>query len=256
MNDQMIICKNLIQTDKIESLSEWFDKCPPQKGIAHWKDGRSAKETAKLWLSTIPTEFQEIVKPFGLKFNVCSPEYVTRFDKNGGNGRNHDLIILAEDEVAKPVVISIESKVDETYGDTVSITYNKAEKRFKKNERSLGIQRIIDLKSALFGDNHDDLSHIRYQLITAVAGTIAEAKKQKAKTAILLIQTFITSEIDNKKHQTNQKDLDNFINVFSYSVYNSMNDGQLLGPLRIANKTEFLDSIIDLWIGKYSIKLA
>ena len=58
MNDQMIICKNLIQTDKIESLSEWFDKCPPQKGIAHWKDGRSAKETAKLWLSAIPAEFQ------------------------------------------------------------------------------------------------------------------------------------------------------------------------------------------------------
>lgn len=256
MNNQMIICKNLIQTDKIESLTEWFDKCPPQKGIAHWKDGRSAKETAKLWLSTIPAEFLEIVKPFDLKFNVCSPEYVTKFDKNGGNGRNHDLIILAENEATKPVVITIESKVDEPYGDSVSITYNKAEKRFEKNERSLGIKRIIDLEFALFGDKHNDLSHIRYQLITAVAGTIAEAKKQKTKTAILLIQTSITSDIDENKYEANQKDLDSFLYAFSSGAYNSIKDGQLLGPLRISNNTKFLNSNIDLWIGKYSIELA
>ena len=35
----------------IRSLEEWFQYAPPAKGDKHWKDGRSAKELAKAWIS-------------------------------------------------------------------------------------------------------------------------------------------------------------------------------------------------------------
>jgi len=255
MVDKMIRCKNLLIHDHIESLNEWFVKCPPQGKEKHWKDGRSAKETAKHWVYTMPQTFKEILEFWKLKFNICSPEYVTTFDKNGGNGRNHDLLILAENENKEPVVISIESKADEPFGDTISDTIKAADERFKRSPNSKGLCRIKELRIALFGSEDDSQLSLRYQLLTAVAGTIAETKKLKAKYAIFLVQTFISEEIDEKRHSQNQKDLNSFIKHFSKSEYTEIPDSQLIGPFRIISKTKYLPDDIDLWIGKFNIEI-
>lgn len=255
MIDKMIRCKKLNVNDRIESICEWFYKCPPMGKEKQWKDGRSAKETAKHWVYTIPQLFKDVLKPFKLKYKVCSPEYVTTFDTNGGNGRNHDLLILAENENKEKVVVSIESKADEPFGDTVSETIKAAEERIKKNSNSKGLKRISELRIALFGKEDDSQLKLRYQLLTAVAGTIAEAKKQNAKSAIFLVQTFISDEIDNKKHLQNQNDLDAFITLFSNSKYTDIHNNQLIGPFRIISNTKYLSDDIDLWIGKYNIEI-
>lgn len=255
MIDKMIRCKDLKPHNHIESLNEWFVKCPPTGKEKQWKDGRSAKETAKHWVYTIPQPFKEILKHWNLKFNVCSPEHISTFDSNGGNGRNHDLLIVAENENREPVVISIESKADEPFGDTISDTINAAEERLKKSPNSKGLERIKELRIALFGKEDDSQLSLRYQLITAVAGTIAEAKKQNAKSAIFFVQTFVSDEIDNKKHIKNQNDLDSFINLFSKSKHNTIKTNQVFGPFRISSKTDYLPEDIDLWIGKYNIEI-
>src|SRR5918997_1066937 len=36
--------------DEIVDLDSWFEHAPPEKGLAQWKDGFSAKEQAKAWL--------------------------------------------------------------------------------------------------------------------------------------------------------------------------------------------------------------
>ena len=150
---------------------------------------------------------------------------------------------------------SIESKADEPFGDTISEIIKKAEKRKEDTPNSKGLIRISELRIALFGEEDDSQLKLRYQLITAVAGTIAEAKKQNAKSAIFLVQTFISDEIDNKKHLQNQNDLDTFITLFSNSEYTKIHNNQLIGPLKIISNTKYLSDDIDLWIGKYNIEI-
>ncbi|GHU13718.1 hypothetical protein AGMMS50225_24210 [Betaproteobacteria bacterium] len=36
---------------EITNLEEWFNYCPPKKGLEQWVDNRSAKEMAKFWLN-------------------------------------------------------------------------------------------------------------------------------------------------------------------------------------------------------------
>lgn len=255
MIDSMIRCKDLFQNDHIGSVNEWFVKCPPTGKAIHWKDGRSAKETAKHWVYTIPQPFKDILKDWELKFNICSPEFESTFDSNGGNGRNHDLLILAENKLKAPIVISIELKADESFDATLSEAIKKAEENKMKNPKSKGLIRIEELRKTLFGEVNDNQLNLRYQLLTAVAGTIAEAKKQNSKSSFFLIQTFVSEEIDKKKHKQNQDDLDAFINIFSKGKITEILDNKLIGPLHLDTKTKYLAKDIDLWIGKYNIEI-
>jgi len=255
MIDKMIRCKGLTPNDHIRSLNEWFIKCPPEGKERHWVDGRSAKETAKHWVYTIPQPFKDILKPFMLTYKLCSPEFVTHFDSYRGNGRNHDLLILAENDNKQPVVISIESKVDEEFDKTLEKAIKKALLEKQKNPNSRAKERIDELRANLMGNINDEQLKLRYQLLTATAGVIAEAKIQNAKTAILLVQTFISDEINKKKHQQNQADLNAFITLLTKDEYKSIENDKLVGPIKISKETDKISKEIDLWIGKYEIEI-
>jgi hypothetical protein len=252
MIDEMIRCEKLDSKSKIRSLCEWYDRCPPKGKLKHWKDGRSAKETAKHWLHTIPQPFKDLLKNHQLKYILCSPEFESKFDSYK-NGRNHDLLILAKNNNSKNVVISIESKADEPFGDTVSSTLATAEKEIIKNLKSKALNRINELRIALFGELNDNQLEFRYQLLTAVAGTIAEAKNKNAKTAYFLVQTFIEQE--NNKHKLNNDDLNHFLSVFTKSNYTKLENNQILGPFRVAKGSDLISDDIELFIGKYEIKI-
>lgn len=251
----MIRCKDLDKKNKIDCLYQWFDKCPPQGGRRHWKDGRSAKETAKYWLHIIPSEFKILLKPFDLNFRLCSPEFVSKFDKYLGNHRNHDLLIIAEDQHKTNVVISIESKVDESFGDIVSARVAAAKTELTKNLRSKALNRIEDLRKDLFGNVSTVQLGLRYQLLTAIAGTLSEAKKQNAKTAFFIVQTFVSKEIDRKKYLRNQKDLDDFLDIISGGKYKVIKEGDILGPFSVPGNKVYIPCDVELWIGKYSIQI-
>ncbi len=255
MIDKMIRCKNLTASNEIESLHEWFYKCPPQGKMKHWKDGRSAKETAKHWVHTIPQPFKDLLKERQLNYLLCSPESVSKFDAYGGNGRNHDLLLLAKDKDSKKAVISIESKVDESFGDTLSKRIVAAGKKKIEKPTSKALDRISELRIALFGMENENQLDLRYQLLTAVAGTIAEAKKQGATSAYFLVQTFISDEIDSNKHNQNKEDLNKFLKVFTKEKYSKIENNEILGPFKIETNNEYLSNDIDLWIGKYEIEI-
>lgn len=253
MIDKMIRCKNLDKCDSIETIHEWFYKCPPKGKEKHWKNGRSAKETAKHWVHTIPKQFLETLKDKEYSYELCSPEYVTKFDNYKGEGRNHDLLLIAKDKEGKKVVISIESKADEPFGDSIDKRIKAAENTKNKNDNSRALERIEDLRLALFRELNDNQLDLRYQLLTALAGTIAEAKIKSANTAFFLVQTFVSDEINIEKHNQNQSDLNNFLNVFIKDKHSKIENNEVLGPFKIGTNNEFLSSEIDLWIGKYEI---
>lgn len=254
MIDRMIRCKDLTANDHIGSLNEWFLKCPPEGKEKHWKDGRSAKETAKHWVYTIPQEFKNILKTFKLNFKMCSPEFVTDFDKNGGNGRNHDLLIIAENEAKETVVISVESKVDEEFDKILSKRIEAAKAELIKRPTSKALKRIEELRFAIFGKTEKESLSLRYQLLTAVAGTLFEAKEQKATKAIFLVQTFKSDEIKTNYHQRNQDDLDAFVNYVSKGKIPKLEAGILSEPITVPGN-ESIPNNIELWIGKYEIEI-
>lgn len=251
----MIICKNLDKRDPILTLTEWFSKCPPMGGKKHWVDGRSAKETAKHWLLIIPKEFRDLLRCFNLEYEICAPEYVTFFDSYTGNGRNHDLLILAKNQQEEKVVISIESKVDESFNRSIEKKLEDIKKKKTRSENSNADRRILELKDAFLPLLVDKVfGLLKYQLLVGLAGTLAEAKKQGATKAIFLVQTFISSDMDSIKHRQNQRDLDFFMEVVSNGKHKIVHDNDLFGPFLFPGN-EFIPDDIELWIGKYSIKI-
>jgi len=252
----MKICKNLDPKNEIISLNDWLSKCPPQGGKRHWVDGRSSKDTALYWLQGTPKEFTDILKKFNLTFELCSPELVTKIDRYQGNSRNHDLLILAKNSNSERVVISIESKVDESFGNTIGSKLRVIEKLKQKGTPTNVDKRIEILKRAIFPNVYQDIfESIRYQLLTAIAGTLSEAKKQEAKKAIFIVQNLPTSAVPSKKHLNNQLDFDYFIKVLTNGNHHSISDNELLGPFLFTGN-DFIPNNIELWIGKYSVDIS
>lgn len=252
----MIICKNLEINDPIRTTDEWFSKCPPQGKEVHWKDGRSAKETAKHWINGAPTAFLNLVKPLSVCIDVVSPEYVTHFDKNGGNGRNHDLLIIGKDKANKKVVISVESKADETFGKYISEYKKEIAKKIAAGKNTNAGKRIDELLPAIIPDDKSsETDQIRYQLLTTLAGVLAEAKKQDAKTAIFVVQTFISTEIDIKKHAQNQVDMNKFVEYLSKGQHKIIHNGDLLHIGKLSGNDELIPRDVELYIGKIDIKI-
>lgn len=248
----MIICTKLRSNDSIVSLLEWHFECPPKSKV-HWQPDHSAMETAKLWLNGIPIEFKQILKGFDLEFEQCSPEFVTRFDNFSGNGRNHDLLILAKNKKDGKVIISVESKVDESYGQTIGPYLKSISCKKDNGQNSNADQRIEELRKAIFPQlETNEFEFLRYQLLTAVAGTLAEAKIQGAKKAIFLVQTLKTSVLNEAKNRNNQRDLDYFIRAISNGEYPNIHDNDLFGSFKFTGN-EFIPDDVELWIGKYSV---
>ena len=251
----MIICKDLNRKNALLTLKDWENECPPQGKGLHWKEGRSAMETAKHWLYVVPIEFRDILRCFHLEYELCSPEYVTKFDKYLGNGRNHDLLILAKDNLDKNVIISVESKVDEPFDKTIGTYLKEIKQKKAKGENSNADKRIDELRRAIFPKVKQAVfESLKYQLLTAVAGSLAEAHNQKATIAIFLVQTFISSNMDSQKHRQNQRDLDVFIEVISNGKHRIVHDNDLFGPFTFPGNL-YIPHDVQLWIGKYSIKI-
>lgn len=215
----------------ITSIEEWLEHSPPAHKELHWKDGRSAKELAKSWLnkneqSAVPVELFTLLNSnpvtSKLDFEWAMSEYKTELD-TFGKGRIHDLLLVAKKENHR-FVISIEAKSDEPFGQTI------AQRRKNNSVNSKIDQRIETLRKQLF--HNVNIEGLRYQLLHGIAGTLLEAKKQKADFAVFVVQEFTTPLTNPKKQQKNSADLNLFISTLVNESVN-LKDGSLLGPIRV-----------------------
>jgi hypothetical protein len=249
----LILCKGLNTSQPIENIDEWKELCPPEKGDVHWKDGRSARELAKEWIRNRGNNLIKLLEQSndfkGVNLIKASPEYESRFDKFG-RGRVHDLLLLGR-QSEKNVIVSVEAKVDESFGsDTVSSYYMKSIIKQLNNINTRVPDRIMDLIKALFSKPYDSRIHLlQYQLLHAAAGTIAEAKKQGAAKALLVIHVFKTPLADPDKLAVNRDNLDLFVNVISSGKYTYINSNDIIGPITIPGN-EHLPSDVEFYIGK------
>jgi hypothetical protein len=178
------------------------------------------------------------------------PECRIPFDRHGGEPRNADLAALGTID-GRCVAVTVEAKADEPFGDTVGNTLVTALNRFDENPRSRGIDRIQGLVTSLFGRRQPSqkrVADLRYQLLTAVAGSVAYAIANRAELAVLVIHEFKTDKTSDRRHANNEADYRNLLTRMSAEP--AIPEG-LIGPFSIPGMPLFSDPP-PLLIGKIS----
>ena len=171
---------------------------------SHWREDRSAWALANHFTSP------DVISSNGIKdlkhnlsklgfINVIMShaeiEHESRFDKYRGKGRMQDMVIWAKNNNI-PIVICVEAKVDECFNNNIPDAYELAKKTLEKTPNSKAKQRIEDLCSKYYnGKSIEELSHIRYQLLYYLAGSLTEAIKIKGVVYMPVI-VYHTSEFD------------------------------------------------------------
>ncbi len=240
----MIIQKNGIS---IGTLEDWLRFAPPMSPERHWKDHRSAKETARAWLGSLPAppaEVRELLLSHpdlaGTTVERAEPEALIRFDDASGS-RNADLALWAKDE-GGPVAITVEAKADEPFDVPVAKAFSKALESLLESPASAGVVRIVHLAESLFRvkeRGHSQIGKLGYQLLTATAGTLAHAAAIGAEKAVLVVHEFVTIETSVKKHAANHADLTAFVKRISRGAVPTLESGRLYGPVVVPGNPLF-----------------
>jgi len=236
-------------------IKDWRSWTRPKEPY-QWRGGRSAMELARAWfVSPVPLCPSEITDLFashprtaGLTLLEGIPEHVTSLPERGA-GRNHDLVLRGRGPNGD-VVISVEAKVDEPFGETIGSYWDMARTSVAPSRAP---ERIKTLLSMVFGakasPDAEPWRGLRYQLLTAVAGTAIEACRRQADTAVVVVHEFLTEQMDDKKLKVNTEDLKTFIGVLRNVPASEIRQGRLYGPTILA-QGKHLSRHVDLFIGK------
>lgn len=205
---------------EIRDANKWFELAPPKGGELQWKNGRSAKELARFATDPSFVEFIKMVLANeGIEEQdfVCEPEAETYFGRKddesidlGTHGpRNHDLLMFG-----KTCVIGLEAKVSEHFGEnTVKGEWDSATSTEKKDKRISGLIKFVSNgRYEDYASAPDHIKAMQYQLFTATAGTVLEAKRAKKQKnsineALFLVLVF-TGNV-SKDSDYEQKVIDN-----------------------------------------------
>ena len=185
---------------EICDLQDWEDYAGPVDK-KQWKDKRSAKEFARFILSGngyIPIKLLCAICDYTKAYNyVLYPEFLTGFKKYGMGSRgprHHDGLLVGSD-----IVVGIEAKADEALDKKYLSEYDSNKIRYKV------------ISELIFGDEPENHTNIRYQLVSSAMGTLIEAAERKKDTAVLLIVSFISEEATTtEKLERNKKDIQAF----------------------------------------------
>jgi len=244
----MTILKN---GSALTSEEQWKKDAGPIRPN-QWKEGRSALELARAWLAAgdhFPEEVRQAFERttwFGeVRSWQAEPEVRLPFDAAGGNTRNSDLVVVANDKHGT-FVVAVEAKADEPFGKTTSDQLADALDTLLTKPRSKQFGRIEDLCRSILGPRHRGdvpLKDIHYQLLSATAGAVCEAARRHCERAVLLIHEFVTPRTRDKRHLANQMALDLFVRRISQGNHRTVPCGQIVGPLTLPGQPLFSNSI-------------
>jgi hypothetical protein len=201
---------------QIASLDDWRRLGGPAVEH-HWKPGRSAYELASAWIEgNARDRVLALLAAGGLgdvELREAVAEKNTRFDEDSHGPRTHDLLVRAR-HGDEPLVIAVEGKADEPFDKPL---WKWRDDALRRSAVSGAPKRLDRLTKLFFGTTIDKdrgwppIACLGYQLLSALAGTLADARNEGATRAVLLVQEFVTSETDDERHPTNARVLDDFI---------------------------------------------
>jgi len=253
--------------EEIRTLDEWSRLAAP-KSRDHWQAGRSAMECARAWCGadgvTIPAELLSLLESHpatrGVELSIGEPEKKIGFDGLPGEPRNADIAILGVDPSGRLDAITIEAKADETFGGTFEQSLAASVERIVSGKKSNSVYRAQELACALFPPRRSgkealtskstpSLGSLRYQLLTAVAGTLAFAHQSCAQVAVFIVHEFVTDRTEDRHHRVNTRDLEAFVTRLSDGAIREIRSGELVGPIPLAQNANWSSSPT-LYIGK------
>ena len=222
---------------RLTSIDDWHRFAPP-KGKNHWKDGRSAKECARAWIAAAPRMQPDIEGIISACPDIgllrrwrAEPEARVPIDAFRGEQPNIDVLLVAEDERG-PVVVVIEAKADEPFGDRLTDQYRRAQAARATNPRSKALDRIeVLLDRFHLGLGQPRVPQLRYQLFTAAAAALEEAERRSSDRALLVVHEFVTSLTRSDLRARNAADLNSFLSVALHSDIH-LTEGEITGPFR------------------------
>lgn len=240
----------------ITSTAEWGKFAGPASPT-HWVDDRSAKCLAEAWIEEDSAKrlARLLARSDGRELDGFVPEVgiaeaQTAFDEVRGGRRNHDLLVRGE-ATAGRVVVGVEGKADEPFGATLGEQKRKAASEKERNPRSKAADRINGLIRAVAPDPPDaELNHLRYQLFTATAGTLAAAREARAERCVFCVEEFVTAKTDAELRRLNAVDLRLFMEA-AFKTRTPEGSNWVIGPFRVAGSVK-VPSDVDLWIAHMS----
>jgi Domain of unknown function (DUF6946) len=244
----------------VQDLDDWAAFAAPAKP-EHWKPLYSAYELARLWLSdaglaALRSVLDLVPATSGFAPEQGIAEAQTRFDQFSGP-RSHDLLLIGSAAGGRTVV-GIEGKVNETFGQTLA-EYDRAARRTSaRGESTDASERLDNLTNALGGwflpDEDEDetrLRSLRFQLFSALAGTIAAAGEERATQAVLCVHELVTPLSDTAARTSNAADLRNFAQAIAPRAEPvSAENAWIVGPGTVAQRTVRLPSSVSFYIAK------
>jgi hypothetical protein len=158
---------------------------------SHWREGRSAYETAHSWFDcagSLPPAIAGLLATdaalAGARLVRATFEKQTRLDDFG---RPSQTDVLAEVVTPSgPATLAVEAKVDETFGPTVAEWSIDA---------SAGKRARLAGLVARLGLSLDTVANLRYQLLHRSVAALIEAEANGIADAVLVVQSFSTPEI-------------------------------------------------------------
>lgn len=173
----------------------------PQK---QWRDGYSAKSTAKHWeqSSGLPNDIEDVINEAGLRnpeLLLAIPEWKTALP--GGHRESQtDVFALVKTEQGL-LVCAIEAKVAEPFGPTISEWLDDASKG--KLIRLNYLKHVLGIEG--------DIGHLRYQLFHRTASAMIETENFDGYAAAMIVQSF-------HKDALWKEDLDAFASAMGVEV--------------------------------------
>lgn len=243
--------------ERIISIEQWTR---PKKAY-QWCEGRSAMELALAWCPesgpACPPDIAALLASHdwtrGIQIEEVRPEHVTPLPERG-EGRNHDLWAKCFVD-GRPFTLCVEAKADEPFGDTIGDTCAEA---LKRSERTGAVRRARTLLHMVFGaevePDCEPYASLRYQLLTAVAGTALQARADGARTAALIIHEFQGRKTSEPLLQRNAEDLAAFLRLLNRGKEIAVTPGPFVGPWSVkCGPTE--EDLVQLLVGKFVTRL-
>jgi hypothetical protein len=242
---------------EITSLEEWGQLGKPASDH-HWKPGRSAYELAADWIERgADARMRALLEAGGLapvELIEGTAEKRTHFDDNPRGPRNHDLLVRAR-YAAEPLVIAVEGKADEPFDKPLWRWRSDA---LRKSPESGAPKRLDDLTQLFFGTTIDKdrdwpaIACVGYQLLSALAGTLADARIEQAPRAVLVIHEFRTEETEDERHQVNARVLDDFLTRLHPTSHTRIDtaDGWITEPVIVRGDGKHLPAQTPVQIAK------
>ncbi|MFZ0393271.1 MAG: hypothetical protein WAL73_05435 [Terracidiphilus sp.] len=223
----------------------------PESRRLHWKEGRSAYELGREWtingVPATPGCVDELLNSHSATRCSVLDRGVTEFETPlpfGSRGaRCHDLVLWGARGDSR-LLVCVEAKADEPFGGDVAAELQNARKRpvTRFPDRLawltaclLGIPAFVDTRQQVL---NPQIANLPYQLLTAVAGTLLEADRQRVDAAVLLIHEFRTHLTSDENLAQNARCLDEFLRTFlpaqQYAGSEcSLDSAQMLGPIQL-----------------------